>query len=146
MLKTLLRIFIHLISKIVKTDEISDKFPISIKAILIEEEKVLCLKNERDEWDLPGGKISFGENPEDCLVREVKEETNLVIGDLNFHRLLNVNFNDVNIFLVVYKAKISCDNHIIESYEHSDYNFFSKTEISKLNMPICYKDMLMELL
>ena len=146
MLKTLLRIFIHLISKIVKTDEISDKFPISIKAILIEEEKVLCIKNERDEWDLPGGKISFGENPEDCLVREVKEETNLVIGDLNFHRLLNVNFNDVNIFLVVYKAKISCDNHIIESYEHSDYNFFSKTEISKLNMPICYKDMLMELL
>lgn len=146
MLKTFLRIFVYLISKIVKTDNISDKFPVSIKAIIIDQQKVLFLKNERDEWDLPGGKISFGEIPEDCLVREVKEETNLVISDLDIYRSLNVKFNDVNVFLIVYKAQINCENHIIKSYEHSDYNFFSKLDIAKLNMHKCYKDMVNELL
>ena len=146
MLKTLLRICIHLLSKLFKTDEISDKFPVSIKAILIDDEKVLFLKNERNEWDLPGGKIIFGENPRDCLVREVKEETNLEINDLKIHESICVKINGVYVFLVLYKATISSDNHITKSYEHSDYNFYSKLEISKLNTPTWYKEVVMDLL
>ncbi|MEH2420595.1 MAG: NUDIX domain-containing protein [Nostoc sp.] len=32
------------------------------------------MKNERDEWELPGGKLELGEDPEICCVREIKEE------------------------------------------------------------------------
>jgi len=32
-----------------------------------------------EEWHLPGGKLNFGETPEEALVREVKEETNLAV-------------------------------------------------------------------
>lgn len=35
-------------------------FPVSIKGVLILDGKALLLKNERDEWDLPGGKIELG--------------------------------------------------------------------------------------
>ena len=59
MTKIFYRVLIYLISKVIKTDEISDKFPISIKAIIVDQSKVLCLKNERNEWDFPGGKINF---------------------------------------------------------------------------------------
>lgn len=28
-------------------------------------------------WDMPGGKVEFGESPDDAVVREVREEVNL---------------------------------------------------------------------
>ena len=31
-------------------------FPVSVKGVVIREGKVILLRNERDEWELPGGK------------------------------------------------------------------------------------------
>tara|TARA_B100001250_G_scaffold120135_1_gene101928 strand:- start:340 stop:942 length:603 start_codon:yes stop_codon:yes gene_type:complete len=39
-------------------------------------ELLFILKNGK--WDLPKGKIDFGENPEQAAIREVKEETGLL--------------------------------------------------------------------
>ena len=50
------------------------KFPVSVKGVVCQESKVILLKNERDEWELPGGKLELGEDPEFCCVREIKEE------------------------------------------------------------------------
>ena len=142
MTKTLYRLLIYLFSKFIKTDELSDKFPISIKAIIIDDNKVLCLKNERNEWDFPGGKINFKEDIEGCLKREVKEETNLDIKNLKILKPFNLKFNDVPVFVIVYSAEISCDSSIVVSYEHSEYNFFSKSEIKNLNIPQSYKNLI----
>jgi len=38
---------------------------------------VLLLRNERQEWELPGGRIEPNETHEDCVTREFKEETGL---------------------------------------------------------------------
>lgn len=142
MIKIFYRLLIYLFSKYIKTDELSDKFPISIKALIIDDNKVLCLKNERNEWDFPGGKINFNEDVEECLIREVKEETNLSVNNLNILKPLNLKFNDVSVFVLVYSAKISCDSPISISYEHSEYNFFSKAEIKNLNIPQNYKNLI----
>jgi ADP-ribose pyrophosphatase YjhB (NUDIX family) len=37
-----------------------------------------------DLWGIPGGKIKWGEPSEDALRREIKEETNLDIVDIDF--------------------------------------------------------------
>lgn len=141
MIKTFYRLLIYFFSKFIKTDDLSEKFPISIKAIVIDNNKVLCLKNERNEWDFPGGKINFDEDTEKCLKREVMEETNLDIMNLKILKPFSLKFNDVPVFILVYSAEISCDSSISISYEHSEYNFFSKSEIKNLNMPQSYKDL-----
>jgi mutator protein MutT len=53
-------------------------------AIIEQEGKFLITqrKNEgpfADLWELPGGKCNEGEDPVDCVVREVQEETGLVV-------------------------------------------------------------------
>ena len=142
MIKTFYRLLIYFFSKFIKTDHLSEKFPVSIKAIVIDNNKVLCLKNERNEWDFPGGKINFNEDVEQCLKREVKEETNLDIKNLKILKPFSLNFNDVSVFIVVYSAEISCDSSILVSYEHSEYKFFSKSEIKNLNMQQNFKNLI----
>ena len=52
----------------------SNAFPISVKGVVVLGGLVLLLKNERDEWELPGGKLELGEDPERCVAREIAEE------------------------------------------------------------------------
>ena len=50
------------------------RFPVSVKGVVFVDSKVALLKNSRDEWELPGGKLELGESPEICVVREISEE------------------------------------------------------------------------
>lgn len=48
-------------------------------AVLVKDGKLLIAKRKPSQklanmWELPGGKVEKGETPEDCLVRELKEE------------------------------------------------------------------------
>ena len=38
----------------------SQRFPVSVKGIVYHNGKIVLLKNERDEWELPGGKLELG--------------------------------------------------------------------------------------
>jgi 8-oxo-dGTP pyrophosphatase MutT (NUDIX family) len=55
-------------------------YPVSVKGVLFTpEQKVVLLKNERNAWELPGGRLEPFETPEDCLAREIQEELNIQV-------------------------------------------------------------------
>jgi mutator protein MutT len=79
-------------------------------AIFIEDDKILLVKQEVTEkrhWALPGGALEAGETIEQCLIREVKEETGL---DIRVKKLLYVtdrfyrNIHIVHILFLVEKT------------------------------------------
>ena len=50
-------------------------FAVSVKGVFCAPSgEVVLLMNERDEWELPGGRIEIGESSTECLSREIREE------------------------------------------------------------------------
>ena len=58
------------------------------------------------KWNGLGGKFEAGESPEDCVIREVGEESGLVIRAPHLHGLLTfTNFKGNDWYVFVYSAK-----------------------------------------
>ena len=55
------------------------RFPVSVKGVVIRDGSVVLLRNDREEWELPGGRLEPGESPKGCLRREVWEELGLSV-------------------------------------------------------------------
>jgi len=53
--------------------------PVSVKGIVFEDDKVWLRYNQRNEWELPGGKMDEGEQPAETCVREINEELGLSV-------------------------------------------------------------------
>lgn len=55
--------------------------PFACDMVLVEERKILLVKRGREpfkgEWAIPGGRIDEDETAEECVRREMKEETGL---------------------------------------------------------------------
>jgi mutator protein MutT len=115
------------------------RLPISVKAALVDGDRVCLLLNERDQWELPGGRLEAGESPEACLAREVREETGLEVA---VDGLLDARFfqpvPDKEIFIVVYRcSRLSAGDPVISS-EHRDAGWFSLAELAGLVLPDGY--------
>jgi ADP-ribose pyrophosphatase YjhB (NUDIX family) len=54
-------------------------YPVSVKGVVGRDGRILLLHNERSEWELPGGRLEIGETPEQCVVREIAEETGWIV-------------------------------------------------------------------
>ncbi|MDY3006635.1 NUDIX domain-containing protein [Anaerococcus sp. AGMB00486] len=52
-----------------------EKFNYRVCGIIIKENKILAMKDERSSYYyLPGGRVMIGERAEDAIIREIKEE------------------------------------------------------------------------
>ncbi|GAB5614648.1 hypothetical protein JCM37172_17540 [Faecalimonas hominis] len=87
----------------------------------------------KDKWIGVGGHFEAGESPEDCLLREVKEETGLMLTSYRFRGLLTFVFNDNEAeYICLYTADgfegeiTDCDEGTLE--------WVSKKKIPELNL------------
>jgi mutator protein MutT len=116
-------------------------FPVSVKGVVIRDDRVLLLRNERDEWELPGGKIEIGETPEECLAREIEEETGwpvqvIAILDSWMYHITQV---DRHVFIVTYGCRGDSGAQVMVSNEHKEAGLFTEAEVPALPMPEGYK-------
>jgi 8-oxo-dGTP pyrophosphatase MutT (NUDIX family) len=116
------------------------RFPVSIKGVVIRDGKVVLLKNERDEWELPGGKLELFESAESCVAREIGEELRLAIRP---ERLLDAWVYaiaaGVHVLILTFGCSETSNEEPVLSHEHKQWRWFRVAELDGLPMPEGYK-------
>ena len=116
------------------------RLPISVKAVLVEDGRACLLLNERDQWELPGGRLERGESPEACLLREVREEVGL---EVVIERLVDARaFEPVpgkEVFVLVYRCRLVAPGTVVLSSEHRQAGWFRPAEMESLLLPEGYR-------
>ncbi|GCD40624.1 NUDIX hydrolase [Streptomyces paromomycinus] len=131
----------------------SPLWPVSVKGVAFDARgRVLLLRNERDEWELPGGRLEIGcaggaqvpdLSPEAALEREVREETGwdvevgpLLDGGVWIYQPLP----GCRVLIVTYGCTVlTPERPPVVSHEHERLGLFSVGEVPRLTMPDGYK-------
>ncbi len=75
-----------------------------VAAIIKKEDKIFITRRSygefKDMWEFPGGKIEAGERKEEALIREIKEELELDINNLEY--LTTVDYDYPNFHLTMH--------------------------------------------
>ena len=103
-------------------------------------ELLLNLRSDTNDWGIPGGGKELNESLEECAIRELKEETNLDISDLKLVTVLSgkdyyfkyPNDDEVDCVIALYQVKNYRGKLNINDGESIKLKFFSLDNLPKL--------------
>lgn len=125
-------------------DNDAHRYPVSVKGIVVRDGAVVLVRNRRDEWELPGGKLEIGESPEQCVAREIDEELGL---DVETTMLVDAWVYDIapgtDVLVLTYGCAERSGRTPIVSPEHTRLGWMAIDEIDRVQMPRGYKSSIM---
>lgn len=121
--------------------------PVSIKGIVFEHEKIWLRFNERKEWELPGGKLDQGEQPEETVVREMQEELGIHVRpirciDAHLYTIPVSSDESRGVLVVSYLCEFLervGELELIGEAGRAKFQAFGLDEVEGLSMPEFYK-------
>ena len=122
------------------SDGLAHAFPVSLKGVIVSDGRVVLLKNEREEWELPGGKLEPGERPEDCLRREITEELSVSVGTMKIIDCWLYNIQGtVEVLIVTFGCEVDHAPSFQLSPEHKELDLFLPSELEAIEIPEGYR-------
>lgn len=85
-------------------------------------------------WDIPGGQVETGENPEQTIKREMIEEMDLELGKINLFKV----YESEDLIDSVFWKRIDLEPDKIDLKEGQRIAYFSREELSQLKLAFNY--------
>lgn len=114
--------------------------PVSVKGVLLLEGRVVLVKNSRNEWELPGGRIDSGEDHAQTLSREFAEELSV---EVSVTQPIDSYLFEVipgrHVFIVTYGCTLAGEFAPRVSDEHTAHCLWPVDRLSEINLPEGYR-------
>jgi 8-oxo-dGTP diphosphatase len=115
------------------------QFYVGVHGVIASRGRMLVLKRapvmsyRPGNWDLPGGHLALGESFEDCLLREVKEETALDVAIdrmLGFHSMVSEPY-----LQAIYACRLTVFQTVkLRADEHVEHRWVTLDELASLEL------------
>ena len=102
-----------------------NRLEFGVKALILRDDKFLVMHNngiKADLWELPGGRMEFGETAEETLKREIMEETGLIVSPIKLLDTWNLIKVDHQITGIIYLCSIE-EGEVTLSEEHDSFKW-----------------------
>jgi 8-oxo-dGTP diphosphatase len=115
------------------------QFWVGVHGVIANRGRILILKRasamsyKPECWDLPGGHLALGESLNNCLLREVKEETGL---DVAIERLVGLHKLEADPYLqALYACRLTIYQPIkLRPQEHTQSRWVTLAEAAQLDL------------
>lgn len=113
---------------------------VSLRALLLQEDRVLITRDVQDKnmWELPGGRLHEGESLEKGLTRELREELGIevVLGPLVYSEQFRQTRDGSLHLLLTYTATVEPSNQTIEcdQTEIAEARWINKEELEQYEL------------
>src|SRR5215467_5919157 len=117
------------------------RWMVSVKGVVLDGDRVLLAYNDRSEWELPGGRLEMGESPEECVAREIREETGLEVrvGPILSSWVFEV-IPDRFVLIIAYGCVLRSPVGAMRvSAEHSAVEFVAVDRLGRIPLPDGYR-------
>ncbi len=121
----------------------------AVKALIFRNDTVLLLQGgTKKSWELPGGKLEFGEDPREGLARELREE--LGSGSVAIEKVVDVKSRVTDIgepiymVFIIYACTVAPDYEFTISDEHIGGRWVPLAEAKDLPMWEIYREVIIQ--
>ena len=100
-------------------------------AIIRQGDKILSCQRGygefKDGWEFPGGKLESGESGEQAIVREIQEELEVTIGDLEYLCTVEHDYDTFHLSMQCYLAAIQSGE--FKEHAHEDMKWLGTDDL-----------------
>ena len=78
-------------------------------------------------WEFPGGKLENNEKPEDALKRELNEELEMTVDNLEYFETVIHKYENFKIELIAYKCELIKTSYTLK--DHDKFEWIKRSEL-----------------